>query len=208
MPAATGLCRKRRMLDSRNDSRGSCALVDDLNAPLGQDKQKRLPRLPATVPQMLAGVLGLSGIVVVAWAAFVSDPLGGEPRAVVATKLAQPTPGTREVGGDGKQHARHDGLTTSPADASAGGAKPVEAPPPGTRTVTIIDGSSGARQQITIPGNPDGGTAKLLDPTLIEATRHGAIPKIGPDGTRPSTRYAQSRQLPPSKNDTPLIAIV
>src|SRR5262245_48446570 len=83
------LCPKRRVLDSRNDSRGSCALVDDLNAPLGQDKQKRLPRLPATAPQMLAGVLGLSGIVVVAWAAFVSDPLGGEPGAVVATKLAQ-----------------------------------------------------------------------------------------------------------------------
>ena len=177
-------------------------MVDDLNAPLGQDKQKRLPRLPATAPQMLAGVLGISGIVVVAWAAFVSDPLGGEPTAVVAKKLARPTPGMREVDGDGKQHARHDGLMSSPP-----GAKPVEAPPPGSRTVTIIDGSSGARQQITIPANPDGGTAKLLDPTLIEATRHGAIPKIGPDGTLPSTRYAQPRQLPPSKND-PLIAIV
>jgi polysaccharide deacetylase 2 family uncharacterized protein YibQ len=184
-------------------------LVDDLNAPLGQDKQKRLPRLPATAPQMLAGLLGLSGIVVVAWAAFVSDPLGGEPTAIVATKLARPTLGAREVDGDGKQYARHDGLTSSAPDAPAGGAKSVETPPPGSRTVTIIDGSSGARQQFTIPGNPDGSSAKpLLDPKLIEATRHGAIPKIGPDGTRPSTRYAQPRQLPPSKNDSPLIAIV
>ena len=51
-------------------------MVDDLNAPLGQDKQKRLPKLPLSAPQLLAGALGLSGVVVVAWAAFVTDPLG------------------------------------------------------------------------------------------------------------------------------------
>ena len=48
----------------------------------------------------------------------------------------------------------------------------------------------------------------MLDPKLIEATRHGAIPKIGSDGTRPSTRYARTRQLPANKKDLPLIAIV
>ncbi|HEY6381098.1 MAG TPA: hypothetical protein VIY07_04765 [Pseudolabrys sp.] len=63
-------------------------MVDDLNAPPGQDKQKRLPNLPVSAPQLLAGALGLSGVVVVAWAAFVNDPLGGEPIAVVATKVA------------------------------------------------------------------------------------------------------------------------
>jgi polysaccharide deacetylase 2 family uncharacterized protein YibQ len=184
-------------------------LVDDLNAPLGQDKQKRLPKLPVSAPQLLAGVLGLSGIVVVAWAAFVNDPLGGEPTAVIATKLAPPTATARDSDGDGKQHARHDGLATSPPDGSATGAKPVEPPPPGSRTVTIIDGSSGTRQQVTIPGSADGSTPKpLLDPKLIEATRHGAIPKIGPDGVRSSTRYAQPRQLPTNKRDSPLIAIV
>jgi len=184
-------------------------LVDDLNEPLGQDKQKRLPNLPVSAPQVLAAVLGLSGIVVVSWAAFVNDPLGGEPTAVVATKLTRPTTSARDVDSDGKQHARHDGLATSPPDTPASGAKPAEAPPPGSRTVTIIDGSSGTRQQFTIPGNPDVSTTRpLLDPKLVEATRHGAIPKIGPDGTRPSTRYAQPRQLPSGKKDSPLIAIV
>jgi uncharacterized protein len=184
-------------------------LVDHLNEPLGRDKQKRLPNLPVSAPQVLAGVLGLSGIVVVSWAAFVNDPLGGEPTAVVATKLTRPTTSARDVDSDGKQHARHDGLATSPPDTPAGGAKPAEAPPPGSRTVTIIDGSSGSRQQFTIPGNPDLSTTRpLLDPKLIEATRHGAIPKTAPDGTRPSTRYAQPRQLPPGKKDSPLIAIV
>jgi uncharacterized protein len=176
-------------------------LVDDLNAPLGQDKPKRLPKLPVSAPQLLAGVLGLSGIIVVAWAAFVNDPLGGEPMAVVATKMAAPTAGTR----DGDQYARNDASAAAPSDAAA--AKVEAPPPPGSRTVTIIDGSSGARQQVTIPGNPDG-AKPVLDPKLVEATRHGAIPKVSPDGARPSVRYAQSRQLPANKKDMPLIAIV
>ncbi|MEI8277526.1 MAG: divergent polysaccharide deacetylase family protein, partial [Hyphomicrobiales bacterium] len=63
--------------------------ADDLNAPLGQSKKKtRLPKLPVAAPQMLAGALGLIGVVVILWAAFVNDPLGGEPIVVVATKPA------------------------------------------------------------------------------------------------------------------------
>jgi polysaccharide deacetylase 2 family uncharacterized protein YibQ/xanthosine utilization system XapX-like protein len=182
---------------------------DDLNAPLGQDKRKRLLKLPVPAPQLLAGALGLSGIVVVAWAALVNDPLGGEPVAVVAAKLPPAAQAARESDRDGKQHARHDGLAGTAPDASAAAAKIVAPPPPGSRTVTIIDGSSGASQQVTIPGNAAGSTPNpLLDPKLIEATRHGAIPKIGPDGTRPSTRYARTRQLPSNKKGSPLIAIV
>jgi uncharacterized protein len=182
-------------------------LVDDLNAPLGQDKRRRLPNLPLSAPQLLAGALGLSGVVVVAWAAFVNDPLGGEPFAVVATKVAPTSVSARDSDRDGKQHSRHDGTTSSPPDASAPAAKPDETPPPGSRTVTIIDGSSGARKLVTIPGNPDA-TKPFFDPKLVEATRHGAVPKIGPDGARPSSRYAQPRQLPPNKKDSPLIAVI
>ena len=182
--------------------------TDDLNAPLGQDKRKRL-ELPVPVPQLLAGALGLLGIVVVAWAALVNDPLGGEPVAVVATKLPPATQAARESDSAGKQQPRHDGLAGTAPDASAAAAKIIAPPPPGSRTVTIIDGSSGASQQVTIPGNADGRTPNsLLDPKLIEATRHGAIPKIGPDGTRPSTRYARTRQLPSNKKGSPLIAII
>ena len=183
-------------------------MADDLNAPLGQHKRKRLLNLPVSAPQLLAGVLGLSGVVVVAWAALVNDPLGGEPTAVVATKAPPSTKTARDGDRDGKQHARHDGEAGSAPNAPAAAAKAVEAPPPGSRTVTIIDGSSGARQQFTIPGNSDGASKPLLDPKLVEATRHGAIPKIGPDGVRPSARYARPRDLPANKKDSPLISIV
>lgn len=189
--------------------RGDLApLPDELNTPLGQSKRKRLPKLPGSAPQMLAGALGLSGVVVVAWAALVNDPLGGEPTAVVATSLTSPTQTARDGDGDGKQHARHDGLSGSPPNASAAAIKTVEAPP-GSKTVTIIDGSSGTRKEFTIPGNAEGNSPKtVLDPKLLEATRHGTIPKIAADGTRASARYAQARQLPPNKKETPVIAIV
>jgi hypothetical protein len=183
-------------------------VADDLNAPLGQHKRKRLLNLPVSAPQLLAGALGLSGVVVVAWAALVNDPLGGEPTAVVATKTPPSTQSARDGDRDGKQHARHDGEAGSAPNAPEAAAKAVEAPPPGSRTVTIIDGSSGARQQFTIPGNSDGASKPLLDPKLVEATRHGAIPKIGPDGVRPSARYARPRDLPANKKDSPLISIV
>ncbi|MGB6351991.1 MAG: divergent polysaccharide deacetylase family protein [Pseudolabrys sp.] len=176
---------------------------DDLNAPLGQDKRKRLlPKLPVSAPQLVAGALGLSGLIVVAWATFVHDPLGGEPVAVVTTNTPAASKTAREADSDGKQHARYDGPQgTAPVTPA-----PPEAPP-GSKTVTIIDGSSGARQQVTIPGNSGTGAA-LLDPKLLETTRHGTIPKIGPDGTRPSARYAHPRQLSSNKKDSPVIAII
>jgi hypothetical protein len=53
------------LVDPRDDSRGRGALSsDDLNAPLGQDKKKRLPKLPANAPQLLAALLGMFGLVV------------------------------------------------------------------------------------------------------------------------------------------------
>ena len=156
---------------------------------------------------MLAGVLGLSGLVVVAWAAFVHDPLGGEPVAVVATKSEPSAQSGRAGGPDSAQNAQHNAAADT---ATKGTDTAKDSPaPPGSKTITIIDGSSGARQQVTVPGNSDTSASKpLLDPKLIEATRHGAIPKIGPDGSRPSARYAQPRELAPGKKDAPLVAIV
>jgi polysaccharide deacetylase 2 family uncharacterized protein YibQ len=171
---------------------------NDLNAPLGLGKGKRLPKLPVSPPQILAGALGLSGLVVVAWATFVHDPLGGQPVAVVETKLSLPA--QSEQNGSASQPVA---ATNSP-DAG----KAVAPSPPGSKTVTIIDGSSGARQQVVIPDTGANAAKPLLDSNLLEATRHGSIPKIGPDGARPSVRYAQPRDLPPDKKDAPLVAII
>jgi polysaccharide deacetylase 2 family uncharacterized protein YibQ len=126
---------------------------------------------------------------------FVHDPLGGQPVAVVETKLVPPL---QDHSGGGKTPRPPGGDETAKAAD----------PPPGSKTVTIIDGSSGARQQVVIPDNSANSAKPLLDSKLLEATRHGSIPRIGPDGARPSARYAQQRDLPPDKKDAPLVAIV
>ena len=185
---------------------------DDLNAPLGQkfgpDKKKWL-KLPVAGPQLLAGLLGVSGLLVVSWALFVNDPLGGEPMAVVAAKLPAAGSAKQDVTGDGKPHSRYDGPAVTAADPAAAKATI----PAGSKTITIIDGSSGKSQDVVIPGNPSGqspgGASKApLDQKLLETTRHGAIPQIGPDGGRPSAKYARPREMPANRKDAPRIAIV
>jgi uncharacterized protein len=182
---------------------------DDLNAPLGQGKKKKLPKLPAAAPQILAGTLGVFAIAVVSWAIFANDPLGGEPIAVVATRPPAPAQVKPDASGDGKQYSHRDG----PADKAAApnGATPAiaAAAPPGSKTITIIDGSSGKHQDVYVPDKANGNAPKApIDQRLLETTRHGSIPKISPDGARPFTLYAHPRQLPASKPDAPRIAII
>ncbi len=183
--------------------------ADDLNAPLGQDKRKRQPKLPASTQQLLAGALGLFGLAIVGWALFGDNPLGGEPVAVVATQQQQAGQAKPEAGGDGRQHSRHDGEAGSKPAATVAIVKPNAAPPPGSKVVTIIDGSSGQSHNVVIPGKPSGGSAKApVDPKRLETTRHGKIPKVGADGVRPLTLYAHPRAVPPNKKDWPRIAII
>ena len=178
---------------------------DDLNAPLGQQKPKPPRRIGA--PQAIAGVLAACGLVVVGWAAFMNDPLGGDPVAVVSLKAPAP---------DGAQ--RHDGATAG-ADAAraAKTAEKTDSQPtlPPAKTITIIDGSNGNRQEIVIPGQPakqnkpeQHSSLAPVNPNLLEMTKDGAIPKIGADGARPAAVYAIPRSLPPSVKDFPKIALV
>jgi polysaccharide deacetylase 2 family uncharacterized protein YibQ len=196
---------------------------DELNAPLGQSKAKKTRKLPVALPHLVAGVLGLFAIVVAAWAVFADDPLGGEPVAIVATKQPQAaTPAKREGAGDAVNHARYDGPAEQKATNDAVAVK-IVTPPPGSKTVTIIDGSSGKSQEVTIPGNAGGkaphapGEAKgqikgevkdAPDPKLSEPSRHGAIPVIGPGGARASVVFAQPRAIPADKKGVPQIAVI
>ena len=183
--------------------------ADDLNAPLGQHKRRRLPKLPISVPQMLAGVFGLFGLLVLGWAVLVTDPLGGQPTAVVPTALSSSGQAKVDAGGDGRQHAHHDGtMNGAPATVSAV-AKLKSTPPPGSSTITIIDGSSGQSHEVVVPGKAsDASSAAPVDHKLLEMTRHGAIPKIGANGVKPLTRYAETRKVPASQKDWPRIAII
>ncbi|HZP76958.1 MAG TPA: divergent polysaccharide deacetylase family protein [Pseudolabrys sp.] len=174
---------------------------DDLSAPLGQKKRKPPAKLPALVPKAIAGILLLSLVGAGLWAATVDDPLGGEPVAVVDTVSAQAGK-SGEAGPGGGATARHDGNASGPRIAAT------ETPQqPAGKTVNIIDGASGKTQQVVLPSPNDAKPAPPVDPKLLETTRHGAIPRIGPDGARPSTIYAQPLKAT-AKSDVPRIAII
>lgn len=174
---------------------------DDLSAPLGREKPKKGRKLPIAAPQALAGALGLFGLIVVAWALFADNPLGGEPVAVVPTAPAL----GMAAADDGKHAAGGDGQSDFGPVVRAGPAKPV--PPPGAKTVTIIDGSSGQHQDVVVPGN--GASAQpQVDRKLLEPTPQGAIPQIGPDGARAYARYASPRDLPANRKEAPRIAVI
>jgi polysaccharide deacetylase 2 family uncharacterized protein YibQ len=108
-------------------------------------------------------------------------------------------------------------------DAAAPPAALADAPakpaPTGARTITIIDGATGKREEVTVgetepspnapnaanPANPAPKPGAAIDPRLLDTTRHGAIPKISPDGTRPADVFA-SKATP--ARDGPRVAIV
>ena len=188
---------------------------DELSAPLGQNaktKQQRL-KVPVTVPQAVAAALGLFILVFAAWALVVDDPFGGEPVAVAANRPApaatgRAMPGVTAPGGAVQGPRSYDGPDGPPSGDAPG---PTPAPPganstPGAKTVTIIDGSTGKRQEVAIPRSQD--ARAPVDQRLLEGSPHGVIPRVAPDGTRPSEVYARARKPLPGKKDGPRIAIV
>jgi polysaccharide deacetylase 2 family uncharacterized protein YibQ len=166
---------------------------DELNTPLGKARKHKPRKLPVSLPQVVAGALGLITVAVGGWTVLASDPYGGQPIAIVAAKLEAPAE------------------TAAVKIVAAGDPQaPAPATPPGSKVITITDGSSGKTQQVLVPPRAGAATQKqpAAEPQLLEKSRHGAIPKIAPDGRRPSVAYAQPVKLPPDKADAARIAIV
>jgi uncharacterized protein len=177
---------------------------DELSAPLGQNiptKAKRRIAIPIAGPHLFAAGLGLVLMVCAVWAVVVDDPLGGEPKVMVATGWApqQKAAAMPAVTSPGAGPRSYEGPIPPPAPAQA---QPASA----GRTVTIIDGSTGKRQEVPIAGVQD--ARAPIDPRLLEKTRHGTIPKVGSDGARPSEVYARPPSPVPSRKNSPRIAIV
>ncbi len=178
--------------------------ADDLSTPLGQEtvRRKRRYRLPFTGTQALVALLGLFLVVFAGFAIFNDDPLGGEPIAHVALRQATPageTPGT---------------ASPSTSETAAKPATKQAAPPAEHKTVTIIDGSSGARHDVVISGDAtakaEADTAPAMmagvDQRLLEKSRYGMIPVVS-DGLKPFTVYAAEADRAKAAK-MPVVAIV
>jgi polysaccharide deacetylase 2 family uncharacterized protein YibQ len=179
-------------------------MTDDLSTPLGQktERQKRRFRLPFTAVQALAVLLGLFLVAFLAIALFSDNPFGGEPVARIALR----TPAADEklpAGASGRPE---------PAAKSA-----QQAPSGDSKTVTIIDGSSGKRQDVVIGSDaadksgaePAPAMAMAMagiDQRLLEKSRYGMIPVVA-DGLKPFTVYAADADRTKAAK-MPVIAIV
>jgi uncharacterized protein len=154
--------------------------ADDLNAPLGTAKPKRRRfTIPTLVPRAIAGVLAACVLTFALWALLVDDPFGGEPVAIAPVR----TPAA----------SKSDQPPAAQAKATpAATATPEKGTPPGAKTVTIIDGLSGKRQDVTVGDAPQSaGTRGGTDERLVESSPQGAIPTVGPDGARAADVYAR-----------------
>jgi len=197
--------------------------ADDLSAPLGLQPKRRRRRINIPVPQIVVGALALFLGAFVLWAIVADDPFGGEPMAVVPANLqlaakppdaaGAPPPPTALA----DTTAHHD--TTAAAALAAPPAPPAQAVPPDSTTVTIIDGKTGAKQDVVVPSPTNAAAAAnatsaaipaaaSVDPKFLEMTPHGAVPKIAADGTRPADAFARPVQPIPGKPDAPRIALI
>jgi polysaccharide deacetylase 2 family uncharacterized protein YibQ len=178
--------------------------ADDLSAPLGQQaaRKRRRFRLPFTATQAAATALGSVLLGFAGVAIFHKDPLGGEPVSRIAIKPP-------EV-------AASKPSTTPPVEIKHGtpdAAKTADAP--GQKTITIIDGSSGARQNVVVgTDGPDSTSPDApammagIDQKLLEQSRYGMVP-IAAGGLKPVSAYAAGSDAQRAKAmKTPSIAIV
>jgi hypothetical protein len=187
--------------------------TDDLFAPLGLDKKPARARLPSFLLPVTAGVLGIALATFVTWVMVGHDPLGGEPIAVakvnpgaaartVELRPSETDPTPPEITGAittaeeiaqlkaqerAKEKALHQAATSR-----------------GEQIVTIIDGRSGARQEVKIPGPVETTISPGIDTALVEITRDGPIPRIGANGMRAAQAFAQ----PAGAKAGPQLAIV
>ena len=178
--------------------------ADELSAPLGQttERRKRRFRLPFTAMQALAVLLGLFLVAFATVVLFTDNPLGGEPVAHVALREPLATGEKQSPSASGQS----DQATKSAAR---------QAPSGDNKTVTIIDGSSGKRQDVVIGAEAaDKAGAEAapamamagIDARLLEKSRYGMIPVVA-DGLKPFTVYAADADRTKAAK-MPVVAIV
>jgi polysaccharide deacetylase 2 family uncharacterized protein YibQ len=199
--------------------------ADDLSTPLGQHQKKRRSTIPISVSQALGGALALFFAVFVLWAVISDNPFGGEPMVVVpisqkVATAAKPAEGPKPPDVVYGNPGRYDGpaATQPQSPPQPQPVKSAQAPAAGpaagnTKTITIIDGTTGQRQEVVIPAPANDAAAAApeagpADMKFAEMTPQGPVPKIAADRVRPADAFAQPVKGIPGKPDAPRIAIV
>ncbi|KRE20674.1 hypothetical protein ASE66_07415 [Bosea sp. Root483D1] len=171
--------------------------LSELDQPLGQAKRARAQNpYGRWLWRGLTGGLAALFAGLILYAALKRDPNGGEP---IATAMIRERPVAPDIAGASPEPARED--RRGPASASQ-----LET----ESGVTVVRPGSDAPGAIIITV-PDDGTIKLApapDKRLAERTRHGLLPKTGPDGATPAQVYARPLGPAPTTKPAGRIAIL
>jgi hypothetical protein len=191
--------------------------ADELSTPLGQKRGRlRRFRLPFTATQAIASLLGLFVLGFLGFALFNNDPLGGEPIAQITIKPSADGPKEAAAPAD-KAHAGKSGTKPEKTAEHAEAKESKDAAQPGQKTITIIDGSKGTRQDVVVSSGGDDkadappaepATANGINPRLLEQSRYGMIPVMA-GSLKPFSAYAMASDADRAKADKmPTIGIV
>jgi uncharacterized protein len=167
-------------------------LKKDLNKPIETKlaTPSKPPRRPIVMPLLISVALVLA-VVAAFWVAVVDDPDGGRPVASAPIENAVPS----ATGSVGSQDAGVSGAQTI-ASAASDGQVPVQELQQPTRDPENV-------QLASLPQLPP---ALIGDPSLLEYSNDGPLPRVSPDGRRPRDIYA--RRSSPVPEGVPRIVIV
>jgi polysaccharide deacetylase 2 family uncharacterized protein YibQ len=155
--------------------------LTELDRPLGQDRTKPAGRpWGRWIAWGCAGGVGLVLSSLLLIVAIRRDPTGGEPMATakIEQRVAPPQ-AAAAAPADPAQAAQRTQSSAGQMESEAG--------------VTVVRPGAEAPASIVIT-IPDSGAVRLAsspDPRLTERSRHGLLPRIGPNGATPAQIYAR-----------------
>jgi hypothetical protein len=176
-------------------------MTDDLSAPLGLRKPARRTRkLTFAELHAVAGALGLSTVFLTGWMFLADKPVGKAPLAAAHTQMP-------ESGAAPAIDADLRVIRLSPDDRP--NVVRVEAPPvaaPRSRTITIIDGTSGRSQEVQIPISADDGleTSSVEPAPIAEPRKPAPPPRPSTNNSRSSDPYARAPRRTAGKPEAPV----
>lgn len=167
------------------------AVSNELMQPLGIDRpEPRTWRPKVPVARVLGSALAAVAAAAGLYVAVASDPLGGEPHALVP--IERPASAGLDAGGARSEASPEPTpARTIPAEPrTRASASEVEA----KSGVSVVRAGGGAAPSSVIIQVPEVAAGKLMaapDQRLVERSRHGLLPRIGADGARPAKVYAR-----------------
>jgi hypothetical protein len=164
-------------------------ITDDLSAPLGQKKPARRRKLTLAELYLVGGLAGLGMVIGTGWMFLAESPFtrASTPAANVQTPPAPAA--TVDRAADIRLIRLSPGERTNMSD---GMSEPPPAAGPPSRSITIIDGSSGRRQEIQIPIAADAAPDESADPRP-EPSRSTPAPRASSE--RPRASEANARRI-------------